>query len=323
LGFGFASTGCGRPTPKTSAEIPPIETTTGEVHGSREYPRAGEAVDVDKLVYTSKIDEKRYKQLRAMILARTNPTSWAHARPSILGYLISENWTLGDDNLRSRYRVGPDFTRNPGVSWYQLEILHDKLPEVFGLAFSAGTHPKDLGWGVHVSYVVRGKRLLRDNCEVDFVKYEGGREQLHLPAVGSYLHLPDNITHQSSQTSGDFLMPPPGETTCEQRLTAALRSPESLYQHVMTELARVEAELDKAITQHQFKAIKQDEDAGGIRTERMYVDLTPLEEYELKATLLAQLGKWRDLVSSQKTELHRQLVDLVPERNLWDDASGP
>lgn len=246
----------------------------------------------------------RFDGLRAAALARAG--GWRHVPLERVGNFVQERWcspAVGVAACEGGAVVG---SAQPGAEWITVATLHypKAWPEVFGLAYDAGSIPADAGWGVQTSLSLDGRTIAGTTFEATFLHVEGGAVTGRLP-VGVWAYTLGETTVRVPPAEG------PADAALLAELHALRASPESLRTHVLDRLLELETIARATLAEHAVTRCERGPYRGdGIPPECTLVPLTPQEEAAEAARLGSDLARWRGWVEADATALHAALAGV-------------
>lgn len=240
-------------------------------------------------------DTRRLQSLLQRMPAQLKKNGpWRHFPLRSGGAFVSESW------LRGGTVINDGFMRRAGSGWYRIETLHYKLPDTFGLLFSAGHNPKRDGVGVRFWYCLNGKSIVSDAADLSFSLWKAGQAGPDIP-----------ILRYPVQVSDDYQMPARWLPVRPQARVDKITSGAALKKIALDGYADIMPALKRALPAVKRKVYGKY--AGdGIPPPVTYVDLTPAEQRILRKDVEGQVKAWTRAVNANGEEFFRVYRQVVP-----------
>jgi len=278
-------------------------------------------VDLSSLRFWKDRDAERYFQLRRMIHGLTDSVDWMHMPLHIAGNFVGEYWTLGPDNEHIKHGVGQGWKENPGVRWYELEVMSYDLPDVFGLKVKAGCNPHESGWGVDFSYINMGL-MGGISTNLVFVRWEGRRITDRMRLGTYYYRFTDSIMLVGEDGDGEVTESDRIEFTeevdVEKELISLFMNPRSFRRTALDRFRKLQRTVEKAFHSHSVKKqIFEEYKNDGIPPEYTFSDLDVREEEDYIAAARTTINGWISEIKDNYSELYDRILELAPFHEVW------
>lgn len=221
---------------------------------------------------------------------------WQHFPLREGGSFVTESW------LRGGTVMNDAFMRQAGSGWYRLEALHynKKLPETFGVLFSAGHNPARDGTGVRFWFCLNGKTIVGDGADLSFCRWQAGKVGPEIP-----------ILRYPVKVSPDYELPahwlPERSASRLDRIVSAA----GLKSIALEGYADIMPALKRALPAVKRKVYGKYE-GDGIPPPVSYVNLTAAEQTALEKDVAGQVQAWTEAVNAHADEYYRTYRQVVP-----------
>ncbi|MBT9583734.1 hypothetical protein IV102_10305 [bacterium] len=239
----------------------------------------------------------RLNALLKVLPDKVKGPDWKHIPLRVGGNFISETWMHGPGRVLNQH-----FMESPGAGWIQLETLHYKLPDTFGLILSVGDNPPHDGIGVRFWYSSGGKPIVSEAADLSFQNWKSATPGPMIP-----------ILRYPVKISEDYQAPPHWLTDLPMARLDKIDSAAQLKALALQGYARIVPAFRKALEAGQVKRKVYGRYEGkGIPPAVMLVDISPAESQQLLHQVEQQVQTWTEAVQQNSPAYYAAYRRVVP-----------
>jgi len=259
--------------------------------------RAQTPPKTEALSFESETQASRHRALRTWILDRAS--QWNHEPRGVHGNFLTERWCISPDGgvcsavMRSQKR---------GTTWVSLELLHHKLPQVFGLLLDIAQFPKTGDLALRFAFSEGGKTITNDRMDATFMLLNKDR-------VDESVQIGQTIGLRIIDTDVSVTSPTPWRET----LRKMTSSPKSLEEFATQMLNALQSSVDEKLNKGEIMGFDVGPyKGGGIPPERTARPLTAAEKEREAKAAKTEIDRRKAFVAKYAAAMHAILVAEVP-----------
>lgn len=246
-------------------------------------------------------DTRRFNSLRQHLPSRMQGKGWTAFPVHVGGNFISQTWLRGSGKV-----LNSNFMEGPGNGWYRLEALHYKLPDAFGVLFTAGENPcgdvSGDGCGVRFCYLSGGRGIVGESADLSFSLWKSGKMVSEVPILRCSVRVPDPFDIAPNWLPGKSL-----------ELVDRLTSPEELRQVALHRYAEILPAFDEALQSGKVsRKVYGPYKGGGIPPVCIHQRVTAQEGALIREQVAQQVGEWRRLLEENYRTFYEVYAKVVP-----------
>jgi hypothetical protein len=237
-----------------------------------------EALSPRHLTFVDAASKTLFFDFRDAFAERTRGSGWEHRGPLVGGNFLTETWSRGK-------------------VVYELSVLHQNLPEVFGVAARASGEPDRNGRSVRFWYAAGGRTLLGSGCNITVEQAVPGKDPVTTGLVTYSASLADPFAW------GDDTLTLKRATTCDEEMRLMTVSAESFRSTAHARFVALQGTVDQAFSGN---LIRKKHDRPSVE-----------ELATLKAQVRAEIDRQTQLIQREGDHLYDELIRLAPLDNVW------